>query len=95
MLMTLGINRGNDEGNGRMKQRVARKFRELDEDGEGISLADVATLLTDVLGRQLDRDAMLRLAANVFDNAEKSEQEPGPCKLLYHVANACKSEHHF
>ena len=79
-----------------MKQRVARKFRELDEDGEGISLADVATLLTDVLGRQLDRDAMLRLAANVFDNAEKSEQdllqlpdvlksmEPGLVKHCYH-----------
>ena len=42
-----------------MRARVARRFRELDEDGEGIQLADVATLLTDVLGLQLDRDAML------------------------------------
>ncbi|CAE7436606.1 unnamed protein product, partial [Symbiodinium sp. CCMP2456] len=75
ILASFGILRGGDDGNGRVKQRVARKFRELDEDGEGISLADVATLLTDVLGRKLDRDAMLRLAANVFDNAEKSEQD--------------------
>ena len=72
-MASFGILRGGDDGNGRVKQRVARKFRELDEDGEGISLADVATLLTDVLGRKLDRDAMLRLAANVFDNAEKSD----------------------
>jgi len=68
--------RGSDEAQrARTRARVARRFRELDEDGEGIPLADVATLLTDVLGRQLDRDAMLRLAANVFDNVEKSEQE--------------------
>ena len=36
---------------------------------------EVATLLTDVLGHQLDRDAMLRLAANVYDTLERSEQE--------------------
>lgn len=52
--------RGSEEAQrARMRARVARRFRELDEDGEGIQLADVATLLTDVLGRQLDRDAML------------------------------------
>ncbi|CAJ1456611.1 unnamed protein product [Effrenium voratum] len=58
-----------------LRQKVNRKFRELDEDGEGLTLADVATLLTDVLGHTLDRDAMLRLAANVYDSLEKSEQE--------------------
>jgi len=52
--------RGSEEAQrARMRARVARRFRELDEDGEGIQLADVATLLTDVLGLQLDRDAML------------------------------------
>lgn len=59
----------------KLRQKVARKFRELDEDGEGLALADVATLLTDVFGHQMDRDAMLRLAANVYDVLEKSEQE--------------------
>ena len=40
-----------------------------------VHACEVATLLTDVLGHALDRDAMLRLAANVYDTLERSEQE--------------------
>ncbi|CAE7262902.1 Cebpz [Symbiodinium natans] len=66
---------GKEDQEAKLRQKMTWKFRELDEDGEGLTLADVATLLTDVLGHQLDRDAMLRLAANVYDTLERSEQE--------------------
>ncbi|CAE7573135.1 SKOR, partial [Symbiodinium sp. CCMP2456] len=66
---------GKEDQEAKLRQKMTWKFRELDEDGEGLALADVATLLTDVLGHALDRDAMLRLAANVYDTLERSEQE--------------------
>jgi len=57
----------------RRRARIARRFRELDDDGDGIGHSEMAQLLAVAFNHTLGAEGELRYAYRVFELLEKAD----------------------
>jgi len=57
----------------RKRRRIAKRFRELDDDGEGIGTAEMAQLMAVAFQHTLGQEAELRVAYRVFELLNKAD----------------------